>query len=896
MMKKTLWKRISASMLGLALLCGAGPAAMAAVHQVDAYGRDYTRVEGGTYFAEQTGENTYMERIFTYTCPANHGGKHLLEYHNQAPTCTESDYNANVCVLCGERELYVEFPALGHDYAAEVTTPATADQAGVRTYTCTRCGDSYTEAIPALGGGTGEASGSQSTEEHPASGGEDSCMHDWYYDKEAATCAREGRWFRTCKTCGKTETLETYEKIPHSYVAQVTTPATADHAGVRTYTCSVCGESYTEAIPKLESAGSGTSGGEPSNSCAQHTWQYSSKQATCTQEGQYVRTCLKCGASEVVRTLPALGHLDQVIRVVRPATVDQEGQQLCRCSRCGAEYTKPIPRLDQSTAATTTGLRNSGSTDLEKLSAEEISALLQKAPVKYEEDVFVQEPSIKAPFSTGEVKESALQEAADRLNALRRIAGLPAVELDEALCRSAQYGAVIQAATRTLNHYPSQIAGMSDAFYKEARSASSTSNLSAGYSLTGAVDAFMDDSDASNISSVGHRRWQLNPELGKVGFGYAESGAFFGTYVAEKVFDTSGVGCDYDFVSWPASGNFPSQLMTGQTAWSVTLNPEEYAAPDSAVEVTLTRQSDGKTWTLKNGSGDGFFRVSNSSYGTGSCIIFRPDGVEAYAGTYTVQIRGLQAQNGQQVADFSYEVKFFDSEDSGASSVTETEPTAGTQPQTPAGQEQPQPETVPGQEQTGANNTVFRDVPTAHWANASIAWAAKQGIVNGYADGTFRPAATVTNAQFDAMLARAFYPDALAGYTGAWWEPGTRTCLDQGILTGTTLGQNFQDSTSRDSLLNTPISRLDMAQMMYRLLVARSAAMPDAAALRQAQTAIGDWDTIPTEYRQAVSVCYALGLLNGQNDGTFGGTNSMNRAQGCTVIVRLVQYLEDGQA
>lgn len=98
---------------------------------------------------------------------------------------------------------------------------------------------------------------------------------------------------------------------------------------------------------------------------------------------------------------------------------------------------------------------------------------------------------------------------------------------------------------------------MSDDFYKEARSASSTSNLSAGYTLVGSVDSWMEDSDASNIAGVGHRRWQLNPVLGKVGFGFALGEGGYGAYAAEKVMDKSGSGCAYDFVSWPASGNFP---------------------------------------------------------------------------------------------------------------------------------------------------------------------------------------------------------------------------------------------------------------------------------------------------------------------------------------------------
>lgn len=40
--------------------------------------------------------------------------------------------------------------ALEHDYKAEVTKEATTSAEGVKTYTCTRCGDSYTQPIPKL--------------------------------------------------------------------------------------------------------------------------------------------------------------------------------------------------------------------------------------------------------------------------------------------------------------------------------------------------------------------------------------------------------------------------------------------------------------------------------------------------------------------------------------------------------------------------------------------------------------------------------------------------------------------------------------------------------------------------------------------------------------------------
>ena len=85
-----------------------------------------------------------------------------------------------------------------------ITTPATCRTEGVKTFTCSLCGDSYTEVIAASG--------------HKYSNGK-------------------------CTVCGNVD-----PNCSHSYTSKVTTAATCTNAGVKTYTCSKCGNSYTESI------------------------------------------------------------------------------------------------------------------------------------------------------------------------------------------------------------------------------------------------------------------------------------------------------------------------------------------------------------------------------------------------------------------------------------------------------------------------------------------------------------------------------------------------------------------------------------------------------------------------------------------------------------------------
>ncbi len=55
--------------------------------------------------------------------------------------------------------------------------------------------------------------------------------------------------------------------------------------------------------------------------------------------------------------------------------------------------------------------------------------------------------------------------------------------------------------------------------------------------------------------------------------------------------------------------------------------------------------------------------------------------------------------------------------------------------------------------QDGNVKTAFSDVPQEAWYSAEVAFAAKYGIVKGYADGTFKPDQTITRAEFIKMIA-----------------------------------------------------------------------------------------------------------------------------------------------
>ena len=70
-----------------------------------------------------------------------------------------------------------------------------------------------------------------------------------------------------------------------------------------------------------------------------------------------------------------------------------------------------------------------------------------------------------------------------------------------------------------------------------------------------------------------------------------------------------------------------------------------------------------------------------------------------------------------------------------------------------------------------ADAAPYSDVPTTNTFAGYIAYCAKEGIISGYADGTFRPAASLSGYAFMKMLLGALGYDAeTEGYTGNNWS------------------------------------------------------------------------------------------------------------------------------
>lgn len=513
-----------------------------------------------------------------------------------------------------------------------------------------------------------------------------------------------------------------------------------------------------------------------------------------------------------------------------------------------------LPVLPQVAAA---GYLNSGLDDVAKLTKAEIVQLLQQH--KPEESIFGVNPSdyysvapgVSHPHTAGTLTNKAIQDAVGRLNDLRKLAGLHSVKSDATLNESAQYGAVLCAELGNIAHYPDKPANMNQSFYEKGYAATSTSNLAAGYTLKQSVDAFMED---SGVESAGHRRWQLNPDMGKVGFGYAyKDKTDYLHYVTQKCMDYSANNTNYDFIAWPASGNFPAGQFGGGTDWSITLNPRRYTIPNrNGITVTVTRAKDGKRWVFdKNTSSDyssaKYFDVNQEGYGVSNAILFRIPymDVPVYEGVYTVTVSGLKNTSGASV-NFAYQVDFFD-------------------------------------ESKAQKVLGYWDISPNDWyyKNGAIEFVKEKGYFYGIEEDLFGPKEPMTRAMFVTVLGRVHGISSAKANTvftdvkrSAYYSGYVKWANENGIVAGTSSTAFSPDQN---------ITREQICAMM-----ARYCDFDDIQMAENAAVAFKDAKDISRYARKSVTACQRGGIISGekhQGSYYFYPTRSATRAEVATILM-----------
>lgn len=187
------------------------------------------------------------------------------------------------------------------NFTSQVTQNQTADQPEITTYTCKDCGYSYTEETkPALG----------HTHNYGAPVADYTSGQAFVESKDythTATCTGEG----TCSQPTKTDKC-TFDNGVETKAATCTEP------GVKTFTCTECGGTYTVAIPATD-----------------HNWgEWKHVEGTEGADAQHSRVCANDASHKETKAC------DFTAKVTQEATLDQAEITTYTCKDCGYSYTK----------------------------------------------------------------------------------------------------------------------------------------------------------------------------------------------------------------------------------------------------------------------------------------------------------------------------------------------------------------------------------------------------------------------------------------------------------------------------------------------------------------------------------------------------------------------------
>ena len=244
---------------------------------------------------------------------------------------------------------------------------------------------------------------------------------------------------------------------------------------------------------------------------------------------------------------------------------------------------------------------------------------------------YAETPDPEGYSTAGRITPEAEESALALVNFMRSIAGLENVETDPLYSLRAQNAALVLAGNDALSHAPVQPDGMGDDIYQSGYIGASMSNIAkfnwmhSGILLDG-VKYFARDDGEFNLSVLGHRRWLLDPQMKKTGFGLANAQSG-NSFVVMHAVDGSNAGAAWDYVPWPAAGAFPTEFMQPDIAWSVTLNESVYDTGASDPEIILSEEKSGMRFSFQpaSGEGDGYCCISWEDCGSGPCLIFRPN-------------------------------------------------------------------------------------------------------------------------------------------------------------------------------------------------------------------------------------------------------------------------------
>lgn len=178
----------------------------------------------------------------------------------------------------------------------------------------------------------------------------------------------------------------------------------------------------------------------------------------------------------------------------------------------------------------------------------------------------------------------------------------------------------------------------------------------------------------------------------------------------------------------------------------------------------------------------------------------------------------------------------------------------------------------------------FPDVADTHWAISYIESMKSSNIINGYEDGTFQPEKQVKTGEFIKMLSVMYWYGQYQYKTPReqdHWALPYAYSINYSIIYAP--DYNFQK-------LESYITRAEAVELIYMYMIRRKEGLESDRTESFIKKYTDELMITDEVQRLAINVCTQYGIIEGFEDGSFGGEQTLTRAQ-ATKLLHLVQNL-----
>lgn len=185
----------------------------------------------------------------------------------------------------------------------------------------------------------------------------------------------------------------------------------------------------------------------------------------------------------------------------------------------------------------------------------------------------------------------------------------------------------------------------------------------------------------------------------------------------------------------------------------------------------------------------------------------------------------------------------------------------------------------------GAKAKSFSDTK-GHWAENYIDWAAQNGYIKGYPDGSFKPDAPLKRAELFTII-NALYENSAYTSSTSWADSAAEKIIQSDLALA-----RFKIYEGKGSKKLLPASRIEALQLLATVYNFYTIESDPPFEVKNEEPSSGEGSMDYSKYDKNVLIKMGIetGVMGGFGDGTYGPYRNLTRSQFCKMLYTATKW------